>query len=80
MGQLIGQTGQFKIVKIGRIDLDDEIALIKRLEAICSFELTKSPTKVKMWIHADGGVTFSGAVIRNIDENRRFELFFRLSL
>lgn len=72
MGQLIGQTGQFKIVKIGRIDLDDEKALIKRLEAICSFELTKSPTKKKMWIHADGGVTFSGAVIRNTDENRRF--------
>lgn len=50
MGRLIGQTGRFRIMKIGKIDLDDEVALIRRLEAICSFEVSRSPKKAKNWL------------------------------
>lgn len=50
VGKLNGQTGQFKIIKITKIDLEKERALIMRLEAISSFELTKSPNNVKIWI------------------------------
>lgn len=48
VGKLNGQTGQFKIIKITKIDLEKERALIMRLEAISSFELTKSPNNVKI--------------------------------
>lgn len=41
VGRLIGQTGRFRIMKISKIDAENEMVLIERLEAISSFELTK---------------------------------------
>lgn len=49
IGRLIGQTGQFRILDMKSINLDDEMALIHRLEAICNFELSKMLSNTKKW-------------------------------
>lgn len=46
VGHLIGQTGQFRIQNISKINITEQMALIKRLEAIGGFELAKASVKV----------------------------------
>lgn len=43
VGHLVGQSGQFKILKMSKIDHENESNLNNRLIAICSFELAKLP-------------------------------------
>ncbi|XP_055306408.1 uncharacterized protein LOC129570727 [Sitodiplosis mosellana] len=45
VGHLNGQTGQFKIINMSKIDYERELDVINRLIAISSFELAKLPIK-----------------------------------
>lgn len=47
VGNLNKQTGQLKIQTIRTINFEEEMTMIKRLEAISGFALTKSPIKMK---------------------------------